>query len=386
MAYGYNQSQSPPMQGPGWGGLQPTPPLSPYPNGQPQYPAVGAPTPVIDAAALTPGLQPAYQAPQFAPPPAIPKPASGGGVLKSLNFFSMKPSYQQQINNGESSLSVHGSPPVGNPVFAGPQQYGAVGGQAVGSGVQPSPMTPVVYNQGYTAPPVSPYSPLAPAGQPGPTPMYQPSPVAGPVFQQPQQYQEQPQHQQPHQQVHHQQQAPQPQPQPAHQPQHPQQQQQYPQQQQQHPQQQQQYPQQQQYLQQQQHPQQQHPQQQHPQQQQQQSYIDPAAPPPAYSQGPDGKQQWPEKPTIQSNYAAAPAAPAAQATQAAQAALPNTGQASVPQPGPQTKPQAPDDTKYWASLVSQGTIPLAPKAQLRSLFRGIAVCIVSAPSRTPRVC
>lgn len=331
MAYGYNnQSQSPQMQNQGWGGLQPTPPISPYSNTQPHYPAAAGPTPVIDAAALTPELQPAYQDPQFAPLPPAPKPPKPPSNV--LNFFSFRPSFQQQVNTGESSLSVHGSPPVHA------QQYG----------VQPSPVAPAGYVPSPSPMPV--YSPLAPAGQPGQVPVYQPQPQ--------QQHYQQPPHLHP---------QPQPQPQPhQQQPLPPQQHHQQP------------LPPQQ--------PPHQHPQPQHPQQHQQQPqplsphqpqpYADHPVPPPAYTPGSNAGQKWPEKPTIQSNYAAAPAA---QATPPAPAALPAT-QTPHPPANTQPKPQSPpDDTQYWASLVSQGTIPLAPKPQLRNLFRGIAACIVSDP-------
>lgn len=307
MAYGYNnQSQSPQMQNQGWGGLQPTPPISPYSNTQPHYPAAAGPTPVIDAAALTPELQPAYQDPQFAPLPPAPKaPKPPSNVL---NFFSFRPSFQQQVNTGESSLSVHGSPPVNA------QQYS----------VQLSPVAaPTLYVHPSPSPmPV--YSPLSPAGQPGQVPVYQPQPQP-----QPQQHYQQPpqQHPQPQQQNH---QQPPPQ-QPPHQP---------------------------------------------------QPYTDHhAVPPPAYTPGSNAGHKWPEKPTIQSNYAAAPAA---QATPPAPAVPPANQTPHPPANNTQPKPQSPpDDTRYWASLVSQGTIPLAPKPQLRNLFRGIAACIVSVPSPPP---
>ena len=128
----YNQSPNLPPPGAGWGAPQQPPRLQTSLG--PTYP-----TPTTG----TGGLQnDPYNAPQFVPPPHTP----GGSILKSLNFFSPKPSYQ--------SSSAVSSPVIGPSGGFFPSQ-----GTSFGPGPAPPQTT-------YNANPIPTYTPAAggPAG------------------------------------------------------------------------------------------------------------------------------------------------------------------------------------------------------------------------------
>lgn len=379
MAYTYPHAGAPPS----WGAntqIPPTPPFSP---------PIAHPTPAVDAAALTAQNQPAYQAPQFAPPPP-PPPKQSGGVLKTLNFFSSKPSYQQSTHTGEGCLSNPTSPtfyPTVQTQTTG-TTYGVTGGQNYGGGAtvvpqqqvynppqpQPQPQPHIVgtYHSGQGTVPVSPvYSQPAtsfPQQQQNQVPLYQPQ-----SQQQPQQQYHDPQNNNngvvsP----------PAYSPAWAEKPQQPQQ------------------------------PQQpfmaggkiynpgansgagpekiplQHPQTwpaEKPQTQGNNNQVNNSSPNLGQTQSPHNQNvnnpgQHPAQQTVY-NHSASP-------VHGANNTSPNP---SHNKPPPATKPSqaypplahqnAPDSSAYWATLVSQGKVPLAPKPELRGLFRGIARCIVS---------